>query len=589
MAGSNNLSKPNLFQGNLENGLQGRIQSGFQNLLQRRIDAAQGRIDCDLILKSATYLDVFSCEWITGDIAIIDGVIVATETGLRAKRTQDCQGKWIVPGFVDAHVHVESSMMTPSYFEEAVLSRGTTSVMCDPHELANVMGVSGIQYFLDASQELHLDMWVMLSSCVPATHMETNGGGIITAEELITLAPHSRALGLAEMMNMPGVTHADPAVLSKIAAFADGPMDGHCPMLKGQALSAYAATGISSCHESSELEEAREKLQKGMAVWIREGSVAKDLKSLSPLLNLATSTSVGFCTDDRNPLDIAQEGHIDHLIRGAMSYGVAPEVAYRSASWSVARHYGLASGRRRIGAVAPSYQADLVVLDDMRTCAVGKVLKNGIFVSERQHHGKASTQFKNSIHAVIPEAVDFEGPKGLVHVIGIQEGKILTDHRIKNSDAPGVAGLTVLERYGKKSKPANGYVEGFGENFKGAIASSVGHDSHNLIAVGQNPADMRTAMAALAEVGGGFCVVQNGNLLARLALPFAGLMSHLDPLRLKVELENLKKASRSIGCALSEPFLQLAFLSLPVIPSLKLTDKGLVDVDEFRIIGVRAN
>ncbi|MEO5971279.1 MAG: adenine deaminase [Bdellovibrionia bacterium] len=559
------------------------------NMLQRRVDAAQGRIDCDLILKNARYLDVFSCEWRTGDIAIIDGVIVATESGLRAKRTHDCSGRSIVPGFVDAHVHVESSMMTPSYFEEAVLTRGTTSVMCDPHELANVMGLSGIQYFLDASETLHLDMWVMLSSCVPATHMETNGGGIITAEDLVKLAPHSRALGLAEMMNMPGVTHADPEVLKKIVAFADGPMDGHCPLLKGQALSAYAATGISSCHESSELGEAQEKLTKGMAVWIREGSVAKDLKALSPLLNLATSTSIGFCTDDRNPLDIAQEGHIDHLIRGSIEYGVAPEVAYRSASWSVARHYGLASGRRRIGAVAPSYQADLVILDDVRTCSVGKVIKNGIWVSEREQQNKANTEFKNSIRAVIPEAIDFEGPKGLVHVIGILEGKIITDHRIKNSDAPGVAKLTVLERYGKKSKPDNGYVEGFGESFKGAIASSVGHDSHNLIAVGQNSADMKTALAALAEVGGGFCVVQNGNVLARLALPFAGLMSHLDPARLKADLENLKKASRSIGCALSEPFLQLAFLSLPVIPSLKLTDQGLVDVDQFRIIDVRAS
>ena len=557
--------------------------------LQRRIDAAQGRIDCDLILTQATYLDVFSCEWRTGDVAIIDGVIVATESGLRAKRTQDCRGKWIVPGFVDAHVHVESSMMTPSYFEEAVLSRGTTSVMCDPHELANVMGLPGIQYFLDASETLLLDMWVMLSSCVPATHMETNGGGTITASELVSLAPHSRALGLAEMMNMPGVTHADPEVLKKIATFADGPMDGHCPLLKGQALSAYAATGISSCHESSELQEAQEKLTKGMSVWIREGSVAKDLKTLSPLLTLATSTSVGFCTDDRNPLDIAQEGHIDHLIRGAIHYGVAPEVAYRSASWSPARHYGLASGRRRVGAIAPSYQADLVILDDVRSCAVGQVIKNGIWVSERVGQSQAVTEFKNSIRAVIPESVDLEGPQGLVHVIGIQEGKIITDHRIKKSDAPGISKLTVLERYGKKSKPANGYVEGFGENFKGAIASSVGHDSHNLIAVGQNTADMRTALAALAEVGGGFCVVQNGNLLARLALPFAGLMSHLDPVRLKSELENLKKASQSIGCALQEPFLQLAFLSLPVIPSLKLTDRGLVDVELFQIIDVRAS
>jgi adenine deaminase len=365
-------------------------------------------------------------------------------------------------------------------------------------------------------------------------------------------------------------------------------VDGHCPLLKGQALSAYASAGISSCHESSELEEAREKLSKGISIWIREGSVAKDLRAISPLLTLATSTSLGFCTDDRNPLDIAQEGHIDHLIRSAIRYGVAPEVAYRTASWSVARHYGLTIGRDRVGAIAPGYKADLVILDDLLSCSVQNVIKKGSWSTEILRPQATPMKVGNSICAQIPEPSDLEGPQGRVHVIGILEGKIITEHRIRDSRAPGIAKLSVLERYGKGSKPANGYVEGFGSNFQGAISSSVGHDSHNLIAVGQSSSDMRIAMAALSEAGGGFCVVHQGNVLAKLDLPLGGLMSDCDSNQLRKSLLALKEASQSIGCALDEPFLQLAFLSLPVIPSLKLTDQGLVDVDAFKIIGVLA-
>ena len=283
--------------------------------LSRRIQAAQGKIDCDLLIRGARYLDVFSCAWRSGDVAVIDGAIVACDGDLRARRVLEARGRALVPGFIDAHVHVESSMMTPDYFQSSVLPRGTTAAICDPHEIANVHGTSGIRYFLEAASRLSLDLRVMLSSCVPATHLETNGGGTIRAGDLAPFAAHPRALGLAEMMNMPGVLAGDPEVLEKLAAFEARPIDGHCPLLKGPALSAYASAGISSCHESSALEEAREKLGKGIAVWIREGSVAKDLDALIPLLDLATSTSIGFCTDDRNPLDILEEGHVDHLVR----------------------------------------------------------------------------------------------------------------------------------------------------------------------------------------------------------------------------------------------------------------------------------
>lgn len=573
--------------------------------LERRIAAAQGKEPADWILRGVSYLDVFSCEWREGDVAVADGVVVGLDPGLKSKQEIQAKGKWLVPGLIDAHVHVESSMMVPPHFDAAVLARGTTAAVCDPHELANVQGLSGLSYFLDAAENTAIDLWVMLSSCVPATHLETNGGGTIGAEQLLSVAGHPRALGLAEMMNMPGVLNADPEVIKKLRAFRDSRIDGHCPLLRGPALSAYAAAGISSCHESSELEEAREKLSKGISVWIREGSVAKDLDALAPLINLGTSTSLGFCTDDRNPLDIAEEGHVDHLVRGAIRRGVAPEVAFRAASWSVARHYGLDRGASplhgRVGAVAPGYQADLLLLEDLKSVAVSRVWKGGKPAAEalaaRSHAGRAVngpgvSLFPNTIQAVIPEERDLAGPSGSVRVIGIQPGKIITDHLVLPHDARGVARLSVLERYGRSGKPANGYVRGFGASFSGAIASSVGHDSHNLIAVGCGPEalkDMRAALASLIESGGGFSVVQNGKVLSRLALPLGGLMSAMDAGALKAALVELKSASRSIGCELTEPFLQLAFLSLPVIPKLKLTDRGLVDVERFEIVGVRAS
>lgn len=563
-----------------------KLLSLTKDQLQRRIDAAQGRIPCDLVLKGVRYLDVFSCEWKTGDISIIDDAIVGVEPGLKGARTVPADGKFLVPGFIDAHVHVESSLMVPSNFQKAVLGRGTTTAISDPHELANVMGVSGIEYFLEAASGMAMDLYVMLSSCVPATDMETNGAGVIDASELITLLFHQKALGLAEMMNVPGVLNADPNVLKKLEAFSFGPMDGHCPLVTGKDLSTYAAAGISSCHESSRLEEAREKLTKGISIWIREGSVAKDLKSLIPLLTMATSTSIGFCTDDRNPLDILREGHLDHLVRSAIAHGVAPEIAFRSASWSVARHYGL----MRRGAIAPGYIADLVLLDDAKSVSLNQVFKSGLPVSEIEHVASASgLAATNTIRAVAPQAADLRGIEGRVHVITVEEGKIITGREVLSHDAEGVARLSVLERYGKSSAPANGYVKGFGKKLNGAIASSVGHDSHNLIVVGQSPEDMRAALASLIECGGGFSVVRDGAVLARLPLPLGGLMTDKDPAEISRALGELHAASRSIGCELNEPFLQLAFLSLPVIPSLKLTDKGLVDVDAFRIIDVRAS
>ncbi len=559
-------------------------------MFKTQMDAALGKIPCDLILRNVTFLDVFSNEWRTNDVSIHNGKIVGLDPGLKAIRDIDCKGKFLVPGFIDAHVHVESSLVVPRNFEKSVLPLGTTGAVCDPHELTNVLGSKALKYFLDEADQLSLDLRVMLSSCVPATHLETNGGGHVLAKDLIPFKSHRKALGLAEVMNVPGVLFGDEVVHEKLHAFQDRPIDGHCPLLTGKELSAYALTGISSCHESSQLEEAREKLTKGIAVWIREGSVAKDLEALTPLLDLGSSLSIGFCTDDRNPLDIAHEGHLNYLIREAIRRGVDPKVAYRSASYSVAAHYGIHKGYDRVGAIAPGFRADLVLLDDAKTVAIHSVLKSGRFVNEIDFGiGKISaSRTESTIFADPVTETDFEGIQGRVHVIEVESGKIITGRSVKDSTHESVARLSVVERHGQKSKPANAYVSGFGNAFQGAIASSVGHDSHNLIVVGKQTRDMQVAVNAVREMAGGFCVVKNGQVLSSLPLPFGGLMSTAEPKEIELKLVDLRKASREIGCELAEPFLQLAFLSLPVIPSLKLTDKGLVDVDLFKVIDVRA-
>jgi adenine deaminase len=554
------------------------------NWLRRRLDAAQGRIPADLQIRNVRYLDVFACRFREGDITVVDGVIVGVEPGLDANRVIDANGAWVVPGFVDAHVHLESSLLLPGQFERLVLAKGTTRVVCDPHEIANVLGTAGIRFFLESALRSHLDIHVMLSSCVPATHLETNGAGSLMADDLLPLLEHPRALGLAEVMNFPGVLAGDEQLLEKIDRFGHRPLDGHSPLLGGHALSAYASTGISSDHESSRLDEASEKLSKGMSIWIREGSVAKDLNALVPLLTLATSTSIGFCTDDRNPLEIAEEGHIDHSLRRAIAYGVPPEVVYRAAAWSAPRHYGI----RDSGAVAPGYVADLVLLDDAPTCSIRKVFKRGVPVDELPSVDQVRPDASNTVRAIVPDARQLEGPSGRVHVIDILPGKIITGRHVDDHDAPGIARLTVLERHGHGLPPANGYVRGFGDSFTGAIAASVAHDSHNLIAAGSNTEDMRVALTALSESGGGFCVAARGSVRALLPLPFAGLMSLQDAAAVTDALKGLRKASKEIGCSLGDPFLQLSFLALPVIPALKLTDKGLVDVERFEIVDVRA-
>lgn len=558
--------------------------------LKTRIDASQGRIPCELVLLNARWFDVFTCGWKTGSLSIHDGVIVGVDEALPSRRSIDLKGAAVVPGFIDAHVHIESSLMTPGEFERSILPRGTTAAVCDPHEIANVAGLRGIEWFLDCAANMSLDLRVMLSSCVPASHLETNGAGVLTGRDLAPFQNHRKVLGLAEMMNFPGVIHGDPEVISKLEQFSHQRIDGHSPLLRGQALSSYLVGGASSCHECVFADEAAEKISKGMSVWIREGSVARDLENLIPLLKVETSTSLGFCTDDRNPLDIREQGHIDHLVRESIRRGTAPELAFRAASWSVARHYSLdksdAHGNLRMGAIAPGYAAHLVVLDDVASVAIREVYQRGIPASEIAWKKLPPHAFGGTVRIPALTEADFEAPRGRVHIIDVLPGKILTDRHVGDSHDPGVAQLTVIERYGHHQKPAHGYLKGFGERFSGAIASTVGHDSHNLIVAGTNARDMKVAAEALAATGGGFCVVKDGAVLSRLALPIGGLMAEESPAAIHQKLTDLKAAAHSIGCELHEPFLQLAFLSLPVIPSLKLTNLGLVDVDRFEIISL---
>ncbi|MGE4233150.1 MAG: adenine deaminase [Bacteriovoracia bacterium] len=553
---------------------------------KKLILAAQGQLECDLQIADVLFLDVFNGIFRKGTISILDGKIIGLEEGIRAKRKINGKNKWLVPGFIDAHVHLESSMLSPSSFENSVLPKGTTTAICDPHELSNVIGLEGIRYFLKASTKMSMDLKVMLSSCVPATHLETNGGGTISASDLRKLKNHPSVLGLAEVMNVPGVLSGNKDILDKLNLFdraTNRQLDGHCPLLSGKELSAYATAGITSCHESSSATEAVEKLKNGLKIWIREGSVAKDLDALISILTPENSMQIGFCTDDRNPLDILEQGHLDYLIRRAIAKGANPNLVYRCASYSIANHYGLV----HLGAIAPGYQADLVLLNDLNTCSIDQVYKKGKPVSELQSNFKITSQQSNkTMKAKPPLPENLRAPEGQVHVIGVKPGKILTEHLTLNSNSSGVLRLSVLERHGHKRNPANAWVTGFG-NLNGAIASSVGHDSHNLICVGSNQEDMAIAMNAVIKNHGGFAVSQNKNVLATLSLPIGGLMSPLIATKIAHSLANLRQASKQIGCSLEDPFLQLAFLSLPVIPSLKLTDRGLVDVNKFNFIPVR--
>ncbi len=562
------------------------------DIIARRIVQGRGAERADLVIRNVRLLDLVTGELVQTDIAICGDVVVGTYGTYRGVREIDGRGRVAVPGFIDTHLHVESSLVSPLEFDRCVLPHGVTTAICDPHEMANVIGARAFDYFLACAERTIMDLRVQLSSCVPATHLET-AGAALSAADLVPYAGHPKVIGLAEFMNFPGVLHLDPGCLAKLEAFSSGHIDGHAPLLRGADLSGYVAAGIRTDHETTAQDEALEKIRKGMTVLIREGSVSKDLHALAPLLDIQTSPFLAFCTDDRNPLDIAEEGHLDFMIRTAIAMGCPPLAVYRAASLSAAIAFGL----RDRGMIAPGKRADIVLLDDLEHCAVSQVISAGRIVDDALFAARESVApiALDSVRDVKVSPEDFRVPGGAgqAHVIGVIPGKIITEHL--KLDLPGtdlerfadlsqdVVKVAVVARHGINRNIGLGFVKGFGLK-RGAIASSVGHDSHNICVVGSDDADMATAVNRLAEIHGGFVVVSDGVVRAELALPIAGLMSTLPYEQVREGLIPLREAAKGLGVTLQEPFLQVAFLPLPVIPHLKITDLGMVDVNRMALI-----
>jgi adenine deaminase len=560
--------------------------------LRRRIAQGKGSEPADLVISDIRLFDLVTGALIRTDIAICGDTIVGTYGRYRARRTIDGRGRIAVPGFIDTHLHVESSLVTPFEFDRCVLPHGVTTAICDPHEMANVIGTAAFDYFLAAAECTIMDLRVQLSSCVPATHLETSGARI-TAAELARYIDHPKVIGLAEFMNFPGVLAGDPACLAKIAAFAERHIDGHAPLLRGVDLNGYLAAGIRTDHETTTADEALEKIRKGMTVLIREGSVSKDLHALAPLLSVHTSPFLALCTDDRNPLDIAEEGHLDYMIRTLISLGCEPLAAYRAASLTAAQTFGL----KDRGMIAPGKRADIVLLDDLDGCIVSDVVSAGRLVDERLFASRRmiAPVGRNSVKIKQVLAEDFAvvASSSEIPVIGVIPGKIITARLAATPPSEGgyamcdiahdIVKVAVVARHGINHNIGRAFVKGFGMK-RGAIASSVGHDSHNICVVGADDSDMAIAVNRLHDLQGGFVVVADGEVLAELALPIAGLMSDLRFEEVREALYPLRKAAKQLGVTLAEPFLQVAFLPLPVIPHLKITDLGLVDVDTMTLV-----
>ncbi|PHQ84295.1 MAG: adenine deaminase, partial [Thalassobium sp.] len=504
--------------------------------LTDRIAQGRGDTPADIVLRGGRVFDVVTGAFLDGDVAICGDTIVGTCAQYDGRQIVDVTGLTLVPGFIDTHLHIESSLVTPFEFDRLVTPLGVTTAICDPHEIANVLGVAGIDYFLQAALETVLDIRVNLSSCVPSTDMETSGARI-EAGDLIPLMDDPAVLGLAEVMNYPGVIHRDPGLMAKLDAFAGRHIDGHAPMLSGRDLNAYIAAGIRTEHEATTANEAREKLQKGMRVLIREGSVSKDMEALLPLLSEATSPYMCLCTDDRNPLDIGEHGHLDFVIRTAIARGVPPLAIYRAASLSAAEAFGL----KDRGQIAPGKRADIVALGALENCDAQLVFCGGVQVGQAAFDARRIVPpiGRGSVKAPAVTASDFRNTsnKTDTDVIGILPGKIITEHlhfdiAITDGDksadlARDLVKIAVVERHGINGNIATGFVQGFGLQ-RGALASTVCHDHHNIACVGVNDADMALAATRLGEMEGGFVVVADGKVLAELALPVAGLMS-LEP------------------------------------------------------------
>lgn len=557
---------------------------------QRIIAVAAGREKADLVLKNAKYLNVFSNEFLCGDIAVANGLIAGV--GKYDGKTEiDVSGKLVLPGFIDAHIHLESSMVTPAEFAKAVVAHGTTTVITDPHEITNVMGIDGVEYMIQASQNLPIDVHFMMPSCVPATEIDESGAEL-DCKDIDLYLDNKKVLGLAEMMNYVGVINGDKNVLSKIVTSQahHKKIDGHAPELSGNDLNAYIAAGVYSDHECSTFENALEKLRKGQFIMIREGTAAHNLKALMPLLTQQYYSRCMFATDDKHPSDLLYGGHIDYIVKQALKNGADPIVALKTATHHAARYFLL----NNKGAIASGYLADIVVVDNLEDFNVETVFKCGklVFDGEVKDFSAPTVDEKlaekcfDTFHldSVTPSSFKVDGKLGLIGLVG---GELLT-RNLGTADKIDVENdilkIACIERHKGTNHIGVGYVKGYSLK-SGAVATSVAHDSHNIITVGCNDDDIAVAVNAIKDSKGGIAVVENGKIKALLELPIAGLMSDEPLTTVNEKLENAKSSAYELSADKSiDPFMTLSFLSLPVIPSLRITTKGVFDAENWKML-----
>lgn len=557
---------------------------------QRIIAVAAGREKADLVLKNAKYLNVFSNEFLCGDIAVANGLIAGV--GKYDGKTEiDVSGKLVLPGFIDAHIHLESSMVTPAEFAKAVVAHGTTTVITDPHEITNVMGIDGVEYMIQASQNLPIDVHFMMPSCVPATEIDESGAEL-DCKDIDLYLDNKKVLGLAEMMNYVGVINGDKNVLSKIVTSQahHKKIDGHAPELSGNDLNAYIAAGVYSDHECSTFENALEKLRKGQFIMIREGTAAHNLKALMPLLTQQYYSRCMFATDDKHPSDLLYGGHIDYIVKQALKNGADPIVALKTATHHAARYFLL----NNKGAIASGYLADIVVVENLEDFNVETVFKRGklVFDGEVKDFSAPTVDEKlaekcfDTFHldSVTPSSFKVDGKLGLIGLVG---GELLT-RNLGTADKIDVENdilkIACIERHKGTNHIGVGYVKGYSLK-SGAVATSVAHDSHNIITVGCNDDDIAVAVNAIKDSKGGIAVVENGKIKALLELPIAGLMSDEPLTTVNEKLENAKSSAYELGADKSiDPFMTLSFLSLPVIPSLRITTKGVFDAENWKML-----
>jgi len=562
--------------------------------IQELLSVSRGDRPADILLKNARVVNTASCEIIETSIAIFRGRIAGLGN-YEATGVEDLKGALLAPSFLDGHIHLESSLLSPDQFARVVVPHGTGGVVWDPHEFANVLGAAGLNFVLSATDGLPLNVWLMLPSCVPATHMETAGANL-DAEALRPFLSHPRVIGIAEVMNFPGVIFGDASVLAKVDIAKGRPVDGHAPGLSGKPLQAYMAAGIGTDHECTTLEEAREKLRGGMRILIREGSTAKNLETLLPLIRPETARRFAFVSDDRHADDLLDEGHIDAILRKAVRLGLDPLLALQLATFNTAEIFG----RKDVGIIAPGRFANLVQLEDLKNFRAVRVWHEGKIVATEgeslvslpplRTEGVTDTVRLGDISI---EDFAIKAVNGSVRVIDLIPNQLVTgastaklpsrNGRLQADPSQDIAKLVVVERHGKTGHIGKGFVRRFGLR-SGALASSVAHDSHNIVCMGMNDPDILLAVETLKRLGGGLCAVNNGKVLSELALPIAGLVSDKPALEVVADLAAIAKAAASLGVKVHAPFMALSFLALPVIPHLKLTDKGLVDVDAFKIV-----